>query len=873
MRSTNRTHALVALLMSLTLLVSFFAGAPVNRSLAAPPAQAERETHADPPRTTATSTVYLPLIVGGSQTGGELPPFTYSIDPASTPDPASLPGLTDDRPRPLATITDPDGRAATFVANEIIVQTDDTDALNEIVRRYDGEILLEIDAAAQGISGLPRTYLIRVNVATADLARLEEDLNALDGGAEGRATGAHRISSEDGARLLAIAGAEARDGHTIGVNWVGESDVLPTSSEEAPGGPTLGGIAYTPDVYDWVYMAQGTTQDIGVPEAWSLLHRAGRLGNRVQIAILDKGFAPHSDFPGSMTLISVIPGISDPRGVRGDSRSPWHGTSVYETAMARHDNAFGVAGTAAPVGDPILVYTGYDYITSIAAVIAARAAGADIMNMSYSARVPAIVSWTALPFEATTAAVRASGALLFASAGNDGSNVDGEDCFLGICWEHTLITPCENAGVICVGGLGWNSQNRDSGSNYGHEAVKIFAPYTVYAGPNPDNPGAGTNARAVSGTSFASPYTAGVAALIWAANPRLSADQVWATMRDTAHSSPDPRVPRYVNAYAGVLRTVGSAASVELTGPSDGATFELNNRIEFSAGIGYVAERDGIPLIVEWREGSRVLRTETFTPGAGSHSLTNYLYLSDLSAGSHTISVRVTAGSVTDEDQTTINVRNSPPTAEIVQPATGAAICAGEAITLRGEATDINQLAGLPDSAFRWSSNRDGVLGTGPTLVRDDLSAGSHTITLRVTDSGGLTAEDTTTVVVKSATDPDCTDLSPAATITSPANNASFLAEAEDTEGWYASVTLVGDVSDPEDASGALSVEWHSNIDGDLGTVTPDAAGRVELTTRLHIRPEDVGTGGSQHTLTLRVEDSDGNVTEDTITVWITILI
>jgi hypothetical protein len=54
-----------------------------------------------------------------------------------------------------------------------------------------------------------------------------------------------------------------------------------------------------------------------------------------------------------------------------------------------------------------------------------------------------------LPFEAATALTRASGALLFASAGNDGLDVDSEDGFI-FCWEDTLFTPCENAGVTVV---------------------------------------------------------------------------------------------------------------------------------------------------------------------------------------------------------------------------------------------------------------------------------------------------------------------------------------------------------------------------------------------------------------------------------------
>lgn len=855
---------LLSIILAALVIAAAAPALPGRRAvLAAPasqPAQAEEYT------------VALPLL-GDSRQPQPPPPLTVAVDPSLQPAGPGPEPLGDSGPRPLAAFADPAGRTALFVANELVVQSDDRAMVDALTARYGGELLLEVDPATAGLAGLPRTYLLRVDPGRGDGAGLVADLEALASGRDYEASGPHRVSSAAGEGLLAIAAAEALAGAQIGVNWVGDPHAIPGSTSEAAAGPTLGGTPYTPDAYGWTYMARGTAQDIGVAEAWSLLARSGRLGNRVPLAILDKGFAPTADFPSGMRFGSVIPGIGDPRGVRGDGRSPWHGTHVLAAAAGRADNGAGAAGVA-PTADPIAIYTGYDYITSIAAVILARAEGARVINMSYSANVPAIVSWTALPFEATTAAVRASGALLFASAGNDGQNVDGQDCFI-VCWEHTLHTPCENAGVICVGGLGWDSRSRDGGSNYGtRDGVQIFAPYTVYRGADPDNPAMDATLGVINGTSFASPFAAGVAALIWAADPGLSAGRVWEIMRDTAHVPGTANVPRYVNAYGAVLAAVGSGVAPAISSPVAGRAYEQGLPIPLSGTIGYVAARDGIALDVQWRTlAGRVLRNERFTPGAGSHTLFSSFSVSDLPTGEQTVILRATAGAASAEASVSFSVRNSPPEVSISQPASGAAACFGESVTMRGAAFDPNQPAGLPDGAFAWSSSRDGSLGAGPVLTRDTLSVGDHTLTLRVTDAGGLAGSATVILRVLAPSHPDCLDLAPTALLTAPADGTIIYAGAEDGDGWYATFTFSGLVDDAEDGMAALQVELISDVEGGLGTVTPAADGSFSVSERLHVRPGDGGTGGTWHTVTLRVTDSAGNISEDQVRVLVAVLI
>ena len=55
-----------------------------------------------------------------------------------------------------------------------------------------------------------------------------------------------------------------------------------------------------------------------------------------------------------------------------------------------------------------------------------------------------------------------------------------------------------------------------------------------------------------------------------------------------------------------------------------------------------------------------------------------------------------------------------------------------------------------------WSSSLDGPLGSGASISVSDLSAGVHTITAQVTDSGGLAGSDTILVEVLALVAQNC---------------------------------------------------------------------------------------------------------------------
>ena len=84
---------------------------------------------------------------------------------------------------------------------------------------------------------------------------------------------------------------------------------------------------------------------------------------------------------------------------------------------------------------------------------------------------------------------------------------------------------------------------------------------------------------------------------------------------------------------------------------------------------------------------------------------------------------------------------NTAPVAAITSPASGASISG--AFSFAGTCRDGEQ--GDVSSSARWTSNRDGDIGTGASFSRT-LSTGAHTITMTCTDGPGLTGSATINV-------------------------------------------------------------------------------------------------------------------------------
>ena len=89
---------------------------------------------------------------------------------------------------------------------------------------------------------------------------------------------------------------------------------------------------------------------------------------------------------------------------------------------------------------------------------------------------------------------------------------------------------------------------------------------------------------------------------------------------------------------------------------------------------------------------------------------------------------------------------NNTPAVTITAPADGSSSTVGDSVTFSGTANDVED--GDLTSSLSWSSSIDGAIGSGGSFATTALSAGSHTITASVTDSGSATGSSQISITV-----------------------------------------------------------------------------------------------------------------------------
>jgi outer membrane autotransporter protein len=213
----------------------------------------------------------------------------------------------------------------------------------------------------------------------------------------------------------------------------------------------------------------------------------------------------------------------------------------------------------------------------------------------------------------------------------------------------------------------------------------------------------------------------------------------------------------------------------------------------------------------------------------------------DLSVGTHTLSLRVSIDDHgVDEDQVTITVSSPTVGSEPVANA-------GQDQTLTDTDGDGNEQVTLDASgstdddgtitSYQWFENEAEIAtGQAPTVT---LSAGEHTLTLRVTDNDNFTDEDQVSITVAALTN-------------APTANAGQDLTLMDTNG---------------DGSEEVSLDASGSSDGDGNIVSYQwLEGDTEVATG--VTPTfTLGLGA--HNLTLRVTDNDNLVGEDQVVVTV----
>ncbi len=197
---------------------------------------------------------------------------------------------------------------------------------------------------------------------------------------------------------------------------------------------------------------------------------------------------------------------------------PSHGTHVAGIIGANRKNDIGIKGIADNVRIMAIraVPNGDERDKDVAnAIIYAVDNGAKIINMSFGKSY----SPQKKVVDKAVKYAESKGVLLIHAAGNDGDNNDTDENYP----TRYLDKGKEAKNWLEIGASAWGVNNELVApfSNYGKKSVDLFAPGVEIYSTTPSN-----TYKKESGTSMASPSTAGVAALVLSYFPELSYKQL-----------------------------------------------------------------------------------------------------------------------------------------------------------------------------------------------------------------------------------------------------------------------------------------------------------------------------------------------------------
>ncbi|WP_040540540.1 type VII secretion-associated serine protease mycosin [Mycolicibacterium vaccae] len=318
----------------------------------------------------------------------------------------------------------------------------------------------------------------------------------------------------------------------------------------------------------------GQLQGMDLPAVWALTRGAGQT-----VAVIDTGVARHHRLP------HLIPGGDYVSGQDGTADCDGHGTLVAGIIAATPDTADpdGFTGIAPEVSllairqsstkfratdDPGGTGVG-DVDTLAAAVRTAADLGATVLNISTVACVEVDPGLDDRSLGAALSyAVDVKNVVVVTAAGNVGGG--------GQCPGHNPRDPAQADAVTLVASPAWYDDYVLTVGAVGPDGIasefSLAGPWVDVAAPAeavvslaPTGDGlvdVTPSGSPISGTSYAVPVVAAIAALVRARAPELTARQVMRVIEDTAHDPPggwDPVVGHGV---------VDALAAVSATGPA-----------------------------------------------------------------------------------------------------------------------------------------------------------------------------------------------------------------------------------------------------------------------------------------------------------------
>lgn len=268
---------------------------------------------------------------------------------------------------------------------------------------------------------------------------------------------------------------------------------------------------------DWGIITGTADADIDAPEAWAISEGDNA---DVIVAVIDNGVSyTHPDLTANMwdgtncvsnLGVAIGGGCNHGYDYRNSDVTPLplssdvHGTHVAGIIGAVKDNSLGVIGVA-PHVKIMAIRFNLNVSTEVKAIDFAIQNGAKVINASFGGPDFSQAEYDAIE------RFKDAGGIFIAAAGNDATSNE---------ITHNYPSDYDLSNIISVAATDQNDDLAEF-SNFGATSVDVAAP-----GENILSTITGNIYEYLSGTSMATPYTAGLAALVWGYKNELSADEV-----------------------------------------------------------------------------------------------------------------------------------------------------------------------------------------------------------------------------------------------------------------------------------------------------------------------------------------------------------